>query len=57
MTLEEYYEICRTDEINRQRNPVCANCQYYYEEYGTDCCKKWEMPKEDIDHERCSDWR
>jgi hypothetical protein len=34
----------------------CRTCQYYYEEYGMELCKKHEEPQEDTLHSACTDY-
>lgn len=31
----------------------CANCRYYYEDYGMPCCKMFDIPEEDVSLEWC----
>lgn len=56
MTMEEFYALRKEDEENRQKNPCCANCGHYYEEYGADLCKYWEEPMPDINKDKCNHW-
>ena len=40
----------------RKANPCCVNCFYYYEDYGMPCCKKHDMPMEEVETDHCEDF-
>lgn len=52
----ELYELLAEEERCRCEHPCCANCRYFYTEYGTDLCKFWDMPKDDVNNDKCSEW-
>ena len=63
MTLDEIYEMLKEEDIRYERwrtcNPCCANCKYYYTDYGCDLCKKMDIIPEDITdiyHGKCENW-
>ena len=45
----------------REEKPCCANCGNYYEEYGCDLCKYWEIAGgengESIYEYTCGQWK
>lgn len=44
----------------REEKPCCANCRYYYYEYGCDMCRKNDcIPEwvEDVYEGNCGDWK
>lgn len=55
-TLSKIYQTLIDDEEERKAHPCCANCRYYYTEYGYDGCKYWESPRENIYNDKCSNW-
>jgi len=65
ITLAEYYEMERQAEIERQKerqsHPCCRNCDRFREgiyngEFGY--CTLYDEPiVDDIDNDKCDDWR
>lgn len=53
ITCEDIAKIYEEQDRWRKINPCCKNCNEYYEEYGTEFCKKYDYPCEN----KCDDWR
>ena len=63
MSYEEMFKLMIEDADRAQKwraeNPCCANCKYYYEDVGCDCCHYWGDVGEDTDiyKDKCGEWR
>lgn len=53
----DIFETLLLEEAERQANPCCANCRWFYTEYGYDLCRQWGEPKANINSQRCSHWQ
>lgn len=56
MTMEQYAQLVNEEEKQRQEHPCCANCRFFYTDYGADFCKFYDFPKEDVANDKCSEW-
>lgn len=57
MDLKDFYKELEDDETERNQHPCCYNCRNCYFEYGDYLCKKNDYPLDDMDIQKCEDWK